>query len=171
MIKLDTKTLWLGAIIEFVPQDILMMLVNRFDKEATEPSIALLSSLMDSYDIEFAKPLAELALEYCDTDYAKKKIGKVARKLNKGSGTAANTGATAFQWFETVSKSVIDLGSEAAQLGNIFSGFDTKALDIQASQWKYQIEKEKSTRILIIGAFVIIAVIICIALLVNINKH
>jgi len=169
MIKLDTKTLWLGAIIEFVPQDILMMLVNRFDKEATEPSIALLSSLMDSYDIEFAKPLAELALEYYDTDYAKKKIGKVARKLNKGAGTA-DTGATAFQWFETVTKSVIDLGSEAAQLGNIFSGFDTKALDIEESKWKYQIEKEKSTRMLIIGAFVIIAVIICIALLVN-NKH
>ena len=167
-IELTPMNIYLAAAIELIPHDELMALIWEFDKSAEHPTVSLLNELFITYDHDFADPFAKLALEAAESPEAKETVRKVAKRLNKATGSTANAGTTTtstidpqkgLDWFTNISNFILEGVGKVTGLMGTINGTGSKEIDLQIAALNAQAEQEKTTRTIIgwsIGGLVLL---------------
>ena len=154
--------IWLGCVIEFVPYDELMKLILAYDDTIDKPTVKNLYALIETYDMEFLRPLAELAAEYSQSEETMTKIRKAEKKLNKMANTETDTGATAKGWFDSVTGTFTNWLGKATEIISLTNGSSERDYDIKKRVLDAQLQNSKLTTWLIfltIGAIIAVAAV------------
>lgn len=163
-LQMTPMNIYLGTAIELIPRDELMAVIRQFDSEAEYPTVALLNKLTEDHGHAFIDQIAELGIEYAQTEGSMKKMQAAAKKLNRMSGKTEGTSTSeqstnALGWFSAVSSFITTMVGDTSAIIRAVNGTDAASANAVIAQQNANAEREKTTRTLVVSGIALVVAI------------
>jgi hypothetical protein len=170
--KKTPLSIYLGAAIEFIPEDELVALLAQFGYTQA-PTVPVIAKAMIECGEDFIIPFAQLAKDHCPKVPKPRKVTGIDVKpvdpmdklgdLSKNTPTTTNTsnwGASAFGWFGAVTDVLLNGVGKATDLISVLKGDNRKAYEYMTEAQRAAAERERTTRTAIWGCVGLVVAVI-----------